>query len=105
MQSTIDATLIDAVRESAYPLTGAAQDYDPLMDLVGDAHAGRASPEHQQLLLPHRHPRHLHRRHRGGQGDRPGALHVVVEDPVAVAVPAQVDHFLHSRPERHGYAG
>jgi erythromycin esterase-like protein/predicted phosphoribosyltransferase len=35
--STTDTTLMDAVRETAHPLTGAAQDYDPLMDLVGDA--------------------------------------------------------------------
>ena len=35
--STTDATLMEAVRQSAHPLTGAAQDYDPLMDLVGDA--------------------------------------------------------------------
>lgn len=36
----LDATitkLTDAVRECAYPLTGSAQDYDPLMDLIGDA--------------------------------------------------------------------
>lgn len=35
-----DATitkLTDAVRECAHPLTGSAQDYDPLMDLIGDA--------------------------------------------------------------------
>jgi erythromycin esterase-like protein len=35
-----DATmtnLSDAVRESAHPLTGSPQDYDPLMDLIGDA--------------------------------------------------------------------
>ena len=37
MQGTTDLTLIDAVHEIAHPLTGAAQDYDPLMDLVGDA--------------------------------------------------------------------
>lgn len=29
--------LTDAVREAAYRLTGTAQDYDPLMDLIGDA--------------------------------------------------------------------
>ncbi len=36
----VDATirkLTDAVRESAHPLTGSAQDYDPLMDLIGEA--------------------------------------------------------------------
>jgi erythromycin esterase-like protein len=35
-----DATmtkLTDAVRESAHPLKGSPQDYDPLMDLIGDA--------------------------------------------------------------------
>lgn len=35
-----DATitkLADAVREGAHPLTGSPQDYDPLMDLIGDA--------------------------------------------------------------------
>ena len=35
--STTDTTLMEAVRQSAYPLTGAAQDYDPLLDLVGEA--------------------------------------------------------------------
>lgn len=36
----VDATktkLTDAVRKAAHPLTGAAQDYDRLMDLIGDA--------------------------------------------------------------------
>lgn len=36
----LDATktkLTDAVREAAHPLTGAASDYDPLMELIGDA--------------------------------------------------------------------
>ena len=37
MQDTNDATLTEPVRERAHPLTGAVQDYDPLMDLVGDA--------------------------------------------------------------------
>jgi hypothetical protein len=37
MLDTTDTTLINAVRETAYPLTGAAQDYDPLIDLVGEA--------------------------------------------------------------------
>ncbi|MDQ3814896.1 MAG: erythromycin esterase family protein [Armatimonadota bacterium] len=31
------ATLVDRVREAAHPLNGVAQDYDPLMDLIGDA--------------------------------------------------------------------
>src|SRR3990172_6964553 len=30
-------TLISTVRNSAYPLTGAATDYDPLLALIGDA--------------------------------------------------------------------
>lgn len=30
-------SLVSAVRESAYPLTGAAKDYDPLIELIGDA--------------------------------------------------------------------
>jgi erythromycin esterase-like protein len=30
-------TVTQVVRDSAYPLTGGARDYDPLMDLVGDA--------------------------------------------------------------------
>lgn len=36
----LDATktkLADAVREAAHPLTGAASNYDPLMELIGDA--------------------------------------------------------------------
>jgi erythromycin esterase-like protein len=36
----IDATLsivTDLVREAAYPLTGSATDYDPLLELIGDA--------------------------------------------------------------------
>ncbi|HEY9668991.1 MAG TPA: erythromycin esterase family protein [Coleofasciculaceae cyanobacterium] len=36
----LDATkikLTDAIREVAHPLTGAAEDYDPLMELIGDA--------------------------------------------------------------------
>ena len=37
MQRTADPALIDAVREAAHRLTGAAEDYDPLMDLAGNA--------------------------------------------------------------------
>src|ERR1700704_2681231 len=37
MANTINATLIETVRETAHRLTGAALDYDPLMDLIGDA--------------------------------------------------------------------
>ena len=35
--STTDTTLMEAVRQSAHPLTGTTQDYDPLLDLVGEA--------------------------------------------------------------------
>ena len=38
MPSTTDTRLIETLRETVHPLTGVAQDYDPLMDLVGDAH-------------------------------------------------------------------
>jgi putative phosphoribosyl transferase len=37
MPTTIDTTLMEAIRASAHPLTGTAQDYVPLLDLVGDA--------------------------------------------------------------------
>ena len=37
MPNTINAALIETVRETAHRLTGAALDYDPLMDLIGDA--------------------------------------------------------------------
>jgi erythromycin esterase-like protein len=37
MPSTMDAKLVDVVCENAQPLTGAAQDYDLFMELVGDA--------------------------------------------------------------------
>jgi erythromycin esterase-like protein len=37
MQSTTDATRMEAVRETAHLLTGAAHDYDPLIDQIGDA--------------------------------------------------------------------
>ncbi len=38
MHDTTDAQrLQQAVREIAHPLTGAAEDYDPLLDLIGDA--------------------------------------------------------------------
>jgi predicted phosphoribosyltransferase len=36
-QGTTDTTLLEAVREAAHPLTGSGEDYDPLMDLIGDA--------------------------------------------------------------------
>ncbi len=37
MPDTIRNNLISAIRDRAHPLTGVAQDYDPLMDLIGDA--------------------------------------------------------------------
>ena len=37
MRRTTEATLIEAVRDAARPLSGPAHDYDPLADLVGDA--------------------------------------------------------------------
>ena len=37
MPSTTNATLIETVRETAHRLTGAPREYDPLMDLIGDA--------------------------------------------------------------------
>src|SRR5260370_14428266 len=37
VQSTTESTLTKTVRESGSTLTGASQDYDPLIDLVGDA--------------------------------------------------------------------
>ena len=30
-------TALDVLRESAHPLAGSTRDYDPLIDLVGDA--------------------------------------------------------------------
>src|SRR6266516_5235176 len=37
MSDTTRTVLIDTVRETAHPLTGATPDYDPLMQLIGDA--------------------------------------------------------------------
>jgi erythromycin esterase-like protein len=37
MQRTAEYTVMDAVRKAAHPLTGAPQDYDPLIELIGDA--------------------------------------------------------------------
>ena len=37
MSDTTLTVLINAVRETAHPLTGATTDYDPLMNLIGDA--------------------------------------------------------------------
>src|SRR5712672_586598 len=34
---TADSPLINALRETAYPLAGSARDYDPLMDRIGEA--------------------------------------------------------------------
>ena len=36
-RSTELATVAEAVRKTAHPITGAARDYDPLLDLIGDA--------------------------------------------------------------------
>jgi erythromycin esterase-like protein len=36
-RSTDSTGLIEAVRATAHPLNGSAQDYDPLLDLIGDA--------------------------------------------------------------------
>ena len=38
MRSTTDAELIDAVRFAARPLSGADDDHDALLELIGDAH-------------------------------------------------------------------
>jgi erythromycin esterase-like protein len=37
MTNSRDSMLIRTLRDSAYVLSGAARDYDPLMDLIGDA--------------------------------------------------------------------
>ncbi|HEY9674615.1 MAG TPA: hypothetical protein V6D11_24465, partial [Waterburya sp.] len=37
MLDATKTTLTDAVRKVAHPLTGAANDYEPLMELIGDA--------------------------------------------------------------------
>src|SRR5690348_4535475 len=37
MFKSTTAALADAVREAAHQLTGAAKDYDPLLELIGDA--------------------------------------------------------------------
>lgn len=37
MIKSTTAALADAVREAAHPLTGAAKDYDPLLELIGEA--------------------------------------------------------------------
>lgn len=37
MPNATDTTIAHAVRQVAHPLTGAASDYDPLLDLIGDA--------------------------------------------------------------------
>ncbi len=35
--NTTETMLLDLVRDAAHPLTGSAQDYDPLLELIGDA--------------------------------------------------------------------
>jgi erythromycin esterase-like protein len=37
MPTTIDSTLKEGLGEVAHRLTGASQDYDPLMDRIGNA--------------------------------------------------------------------
>jgi erythromycin esterase-like protein len=37
MPNATDTNIVHAVQQVAYPLAGAASDYDPLMDLIGDA--------------------------------------------------------------------
>ncbi|HWP43653.1 MAG TPA: hypothetical protein VNO14_10490 [Blastocatellia bacterium] len=37
MPELFNSRLLDAVREAAHPLGGAARDYDPLMKLIGSA--------------------------------------------------------------------
>src|SRR5258708_38071740 len=37
MQSTTDVTYLETVRQTAHPLTGAATDYDPLIEWIGAA--------------------------------------------------------------------
>jgi erythromycin esterase-like protein len=37
MADTTLAVLTSAIRQAAHPLTGAETDYDPLMELIGDA--------------------------------------------------------------------
>src|SRR6267142_2147795 len=37
MHNTTDGMPLEAVRETAHPLTGAARDYDPLIELISDA--------------------------------------------------------------------
>src|SRR4051812_13967800 len=37
MPQTVTATLIETLRDAAHPLTGSKDDYDPLLNLIGDA--------------------------------------------------------------------
>ncbi len=37
MLDTTVGALIEAVRHAAHPLTGVATDYDPLLEIIGDA--------------------------------------------------------------------
>ncbi|HYN88539.1 MAG TPA: erythromycin esterase family protein, partial [Ardenticatenaceae bacterium] len=37
MKNFTNEALVETIREAAYPLTGATQEYDPLLDLVGNA--------------------------------------------------------------------
>ncbi len=60
-----------------------------LAELVGDADAGCPGPEHHDALLAERHAGDVERGPDGGERDGAGALHVVVEHAVALAVPLQ----------------
>jgi erythromycin esterase-like protein len=35
--AAVSVSLLDLIRDAGYPLTGATRDYDPLLDLIGDA--------------------------------------------------------------------
>lgn len=37
MHRTTTPTLAETIRDAAHPLTGAKGDYDPLLELIGDA--------------------------------------------------------------------
>jgi hypothetical protein len=84
--STTATTLIEAVRAGARPLFGAAQDYDPLMDLVGDARFA--------LLGEASHGTHEFYRERARITRR------LIEEKGFVAVAVAADWPLRARPER-----
>ena len=69
MRSTTPLTLVEAVRGIAHPLVGSTRDYDPLMNLVGDARFAKACEDEvisQLVELQTRAsdlPLHVHRGH------------------------------------------